>query len=55
MILAVSVVIGVILIISKKRKTVVKQVTPSSTKFCRKCGTSITTTGKFCGKCGNLI
>jgi len=55
MILAVSVVIGVVLIISKKRKTVVKQVTTSSTKFCRKCGISITTTGKFCGKCGNLI
>lgn len=54
-ILAVGVVIGVVLIISKKRKIVVKQVTASGMKFCRKCGSTITTTAKFCGKCGNLI
>ena len=53
-VVVIAIIAGIVVIFSKKRKTAVKQVAVSGTKFCRKCGTALPTTGKFCGKCGNL-
>ncbi len=55
LIVAVGIIIGVVMILSKKRKVAVKQATISSPNFCRKCGSPVSNTSKFCGKCGNLI
>jgi len=51
----ISIIVGIIIIFSKKRKVVVKQATVSKPKFCRKCGAPSSTSGKFCRKCGTLI
>lgn len=42
----------IVVIFSKKRKSQSRQISNSTRKFCRKCGSVVDPKSKFCGKCG---
>ena len=54
-IVIVSVIIGIAIALSKKKKVTSTKKGSTSKKFCRKCGSSLDPKSKFCGKCGISI
>ena len=53
-VVVIAIMSGIVVIFSKKRRSVGRKISIPDRKFCRKCGFALSKSAKFCGKCGNL-